>query len=200
MSEQLPENSEFEPLTRTQVLVAMGVTAVILLVVTKLWVQLGSAYILPVQISVSAIAIGLGLGGLITLTSSIVYSLWVDYRLSADLYLQLVLKPLVLPDLLWLGLLPGLSEELLFRGLMLPAFGLDAFGLAISSLCFGILHLSSPRQWSYVVWATVVGMVLGISVLMTGNLLVPIVAHIVTNWLSSALWKLGQARRDRMAS
>lgn len=200
MSEQLPENSEFEPLTRTQVLVAMGVTAVILLVVTKLWVQLGSAYILPVQISVSAIAIGLGLGGLITLTSSIVYSLWVDYRLSADLYLQLVLKPLVLPDLLWLGLLPGLSEELLFRGLMLPAFGLDAFGLAISSLCFGILHLSSPRQWSYVVWATVVGMVLGISVLMTGNLLVPIVAHIVTNWLSSALWKLGQARRDRMAN
>lgn len=200
MSEQLPENPEFEPLTRTQVLFAMGVTAIILLVVAKLWVQFGSAYILPLQISVSAIAIGLGLGSLITLTSSIIYSLWADYRLSADLYLQLVLKPLVIPDLIWLGLLPGLSEELLFRGLMLPAFGMDAFGLAISSLCFGILHLSSPRQWSYVVWATVVGMVLGLSALMTGNLLVPIVAHVVTNWLSSALWKLGQARRDSTAS
>ena len=60
--------------------------------------------------------------------SSIIYRLWPAYRQSADVYLALVLKPLILMDLIWLGLLPGLSEELLFRGVMLPALGLKLYG------------------------------------------------------------------------
>ena len=40
----------------------------------------------------------------------------------------------------------------------------------------GILHLSGSEQWPYVVWATAVGLLLGYSALLTGNLLVPIVA------------------------
>jgi membrane protease YdiL (CAAX protease family) len=127
----------------------------------------------------------------ITVGSSLVYRLWPAYRQSADFYLQLVLTPLVLPDLIWLGLLPGMSEELLFRGVMLPAVGLNATGLVASSLLFGILHLSGPQQWPYVVWATAVGLLLGFSAVATGNLLVPIVAHVVTNLVSSYLWKRG---------
>jgi hypothetical protein len=105
--------------------------------------------------------------------------------------LQLVLKPLILPDIIWLGLLPGMSEELLFRGVMLPAIGLNATGLVITSVLFGVLHLSGKQQWPYVVWASVVGLLLGFSALATGNLLIPIVAHISTNLISSYLWKLG---------
>ena len=93
-------------------------------------------------------------------------------------------------DLLWMGLLPGLSEELLFRGVMLPAIGLNWTGVIFSSLCFGVLHLSGLQQWPYVVWATVVGLAFGGSALMTGNLLVPVVAHIITNLLSSLIWKV----------
>jgi hypothetical protein len=103
----------------------------------------------------------------------------------------LVLKPLILPDIIWLGLLPGMSEELLFRGVMLPAVGLNATGLIATSLLFGVLHLSGPDQWPYVVWASIVGLLLGFSALATGNLLVPIVAHVATNLISSYLWKLG---------
>jgi hypothetical protein len=84
-----------------------------------------------------------------------------------------------------------MSEELLFRGVMLPAIGLNATGLVATSLLFGILHLSGRQQWPYVVWASVVGLLLGFSALATGNLLVPIVAHIGTNLISSYLWKLG---------
>jgi hypothetical protein len=96
----------------------------------------------------------------------------------------------VLLDLIWVGLLPGLSEELLFRGVMLPALGLNITGVVISSLCFGILHMSGVNQWPYAVWATAVGLLFGYSAVATGNLLVPIVAHVFTNLISSCIWKL----------
>jgi membrane protease YdiL (CAAX protease family) len=191
VAKPLPEHPEFEPLTRTQVLIAMGVTAVILLVVAKIWLRLSSVTLLPLQGSSEAIFLGLGIAMGITGASGLVYRLWPAYRQSADYYLQLVLKPLILPDIIWLGLLPGMSEELLFRGVMLPAVGLNATGLVATSLLFGVLHLSSPQQWPYVVWASVVGLLLGFSALATGNLLVPIVAHVATNLISSYLWKLG---------
>lgn len=191
VAKPLPEHPEFEPLTRTQVLIAMGVTAVILLVVAKIWLRLSSVTLLPLQGTSEAIFLGLGIAMGITGASGLVYRLWPAYRQSADYYLQLVLKPLILPDIIWLGLLPGMSEELLFRGVMLPAVGLNATGLVATSLLFGVLHLSSPQQWPYVVWASVVGLLLGFSALATGNLLVPIVAHVATNLISSYLWKLG---------
>ena len=190
MTKPLPEQPEFEPLTRTQLLIAMGVTAIVLLVVAKLWQHFGSVSLLPVKWNIEAFPQGLGIGLLITAASSLVYRLWPAYRQSADFYLEMVLKPLLLPDIIWLGLLPGLSEELLFRGVMLPSVGLDMPGLVITSLCFGILHLSGIEQWPYAVWASVVGFILGYSVLETGNLLVPIVAHVVTNLVSSYLWKI----------
>ncbi|MCL1467401.1 CPBP family intramembrane glutamic endopeptidase [Argonema galeatum] len=190
MTDPLPNDPEFESLTRPQLLVAMGVTAILLLVVAKLWLQFGAVSILGVKWTNSALPLGLAQGLGITAASSLVYRLWPAYRKSADMYLALVLKPLLWPDLIWLALLPGLSEELLFRGVMLPALGLDIPALVVSSLCFGILHLSGLEQWPYVIWATVVGLVLGYSALATGNLLVPIVAHIVTNLVSSCLWKL----------
>ena len=112
------------------------------------------------------------------------------YRRSADYYLELVIKPLMWIDIIWLGLLPGLSEELLFRGVMLPALGLNLAAVFISSVLFGVLHLSGNGQWRYVVWATIIGFALGYCALITGNLVVPVVAHIITNLVSGSLWKI----------
>ncbi|MDX2244285.1 MAG: CPBP family intramembrane glutamic endopeptidase [Leptolyngbyaceae cyanobacterium bins.302] len=189
---------EFTPLTRTQVLIAMGLTAVFLMLVSKLWLQFGSTLLLPVQWLTQDLLIGVGLGLGVTLASSGVYALWGAYRRSADYYLEMVLKPLALPDLIWLGLLPGLSEELLFRGVMLPAFGYDATAILFSSLCFGVLHLSSLRQWPYVVWATIVGGVFGVSALATHNLLVPMTAHVTTNFVSGCFWKWEEYRKSTL--
>lgn len=186
----LPETPEVEPLTRTQVLVAMGVTAAILLAIAKLWQNFGHVAILPVKPELEAIAWGIGVGIGITIASTFVYRIWPSYRHSADVYLELVLRPLLWPDLIWLGLLPGLSEELLFRGVILSAFGLNITALIISSVCFGVLHINGKNQWPYMIWASFVGGILGASALVTGNLLVPIVAHILTNIISSSVWKL----------
>ena len=140
--------------------------------------------------------LGLALGLVITCLSSLAYRFLPLYRKSADYYLEIVLKPLALPDLIWLGLLPGLSEELLFRGVMLPAFGFNHFAVLVSSVCFGVLHLSGSQQWAYVVWASIVGVMLGYSAFLSDNLLIPIVAHIVTNLVSSYFWKIQQKKNS----
>lgn len=183
------ENPNIEPLSRIQVLVIMGVTAVLLLIAAKLWQRLGEVVLMPIQFDWREILLGFAIAGGITVGSGILYRVWDNYRRSADFYLQLILQPLVWTDMIWLGLLPGLSEELLFRGVMLPALGFNLMAVVISSLLFGVLHLSGSQQWAYVVWATVVGFIFGLSALYTGNLLVPIVAHITTNFVSGSLWK-----------
>jgi uncharacterized protein len=188
--EQQKQEPEIPYLTRIQVLGAMGATAIILWIVAKLWLRFGDFSIFTWQWSQTDLFVGVGLGLIITVLSGLTYRFCPPYRKSADYYLDLVLKPLVLPDIIWLGLLPGLSEELLFRGVMLPALGADHVAVIVSSLCFGVLHLSGAQQWPYVVWATVVGLIFGYSAIFTGNLLVPIVAHIMTNLISSCLWKL----------
>lgn len=184
-----PRPTEFEPLTRTQVLIAMGITAVVLLGIAKGWQYVGAVSLLPFHLSKLAIIKGIVLAGLITVASTSIHWLWPAYRRSAKVYLDLVLKPLAWPDVIWLGLLPGLSEELLFRGVMLPALGQGAIALVISSVLFGTLHLSSLEQWPYMVWAIFIGFVLGTSALMSGNLFIPVVAHILTNMVSGLVWK-----------
>jgi uncharacterized protein len=188
--EQKKQEPEIPYLTRTQVLIAMGTTAIILWIVARLWLYFGNFLLFEWHWYQRDFFLGLGLGVAITALSGLTYRFWPDYRKSADYYLELVLKPLAWPDIIWLGLLPGLSEELLFRGVMLPALGLDSFAVFGSSLCFGIVHFSGSQQWPYVIWATIVGIILGYSALLSGNLLVPIVAHMTTNWISSYLWKI----------
>lgn len=190
MPDSLPPPPDLDLLTRSQVLMALALTAVLLLLLAKAWLVFGQASLLPVQVTADAIALGGGLGLVLASLSAVTYRLWPHYSASADAYLDLLLRPLTWTDLFWLGLLPGLSEELLFRGVMLPALGLTWWGVILSSLCFGLLHLLSLRHWPYALWAATVGLVLGVSACLSGNLLVPAIAHASVNWLSSGYWKL----------
>lgn len=182
-----------EPLTRIQVLVAIAATALVLLIVARLWLLFASVDQLPSHLGVYPISMGVFLGAAITIVSGVLYRIWPKYRRSAEVYLDYILKPLVLPDVLWLGLLPGISEELLFRGVMLPALGANLLALSLSSVCFGLLHMSDWRQWPYMFWATCVGGILGCSALISHNLLVPVIAHVFTNIVSGLVWKLKAA-------
>ncbi|WP_330202546.1 CPBP family intramembrane glutamic endopeptidase [Cyanobacterium sp. Dongsha4] len=176
--------------TRTQILGFMGITALILLIISQVWQRLGKINLIPVKFNLHDFSMGVLIAIAIIIASSILTRVWEDYRHSAEKYLNLIISPLIFADLIWVGLLPGLSEELLFRGVMLPAFGYDWLALILSSVFFGILHWSEVSSWHYVVWAIIIGFVLGYSAYITGNLLVPIVAHSLTNFVSSLLWKL----------
>lgn len=176
----------------------MAATALILLLIARIWLFF-EPILFPIELALADAAKGIVLGLGISAFSTLVYKLWSAYRRSADFYLSFVLAPLIPSDAVWIGLLPGMSEELLFRGVMLPAIGLNATGLLVSSLCFGVLHMSNKQQWPYAIWASLIGLVLGGSALATNNLLVPIVAHITTNFVSSLFWQLKHRHADEVS-
>lgn len=89
-------------------------------------------------------------------------------------------------DLLILASIAGLSEELLFRGVIQPwiesSWGLTA-GLIGSNIIFGLAHAVTPL---YAVLATLTGIYLGLSMDYGGdrNLLLPIVIHGLYDFLA----------------
>jgi uncharacterized protein len=82
-------------------------------------------------------------------------------------------------DLLILAAIAGVSEELLFRGVIQPwiesSWGMTA-GLIVSNIVFGLVHAVTPL---YAVLAALVGIYLGLSLDYGGdrNLLIPIIIH-----------------------
>ncbi len=114
-----------------------------------------------------------------------------ELRLAAVARLRAFSREFLAPmfrDATWLQLviicaLAGLGEEMLFRGLVQQ--GLDDaigepygvwIGLIVAGITFGLAH-SMTR--GYAIVAGLVGLYLGGVLLLTGNLLVPIVAHAV---------------------
>jgi len=85
------------------------------------------------------------------------------------------------------ALAAGWGEEMLFRGLIQPAaierFGVPS-GLVVASLVFGLFH---PLSLAYFVLASLIGLYLGYVSWASGNLLVPILAHGLYDWVALAL-------------
>jgi membrane protease YdiL (CAAX protease family) len=98
-----------------------------------------------------------------------------------------VLRPVLAPcsvlDFLGISVLAGLGEEMLFRGVF-QAFFADWLpfwaALLLASVLFGLLHSVTP---AYAALATLMGAYLGWLWVYTGNLLVPVVAHALYDFL-----------------
>jgi membrane protease YdiL (CAAX protease family) len=76
-------------------------------------------------------------------------------------------------DILAIALLSGISEELFFRGVLLPEIGLVA-----SSVVFGALHALTPL---YALWAGVTGAGFALLTIQGESLVVAIIAHATYN-------------------
>ena len=90
-------------------------------------------------------------------------------------------------DLLIVALLAGISEELLFRGVVqtwvaakVPAPLGGWSGLVISAILFGLAHCVTP---TYGVVAGLIGLYLGAIWIYTGNLLTPVATHAAYDFL-----------------
>ncbi|MEO6029961.1 MAG: CPBP family glutamic-type intramembrane protease [Candidatus Binatia bacterium] len=88
-------------------------------------------------------------------------------------------------DVAVIAALSGVTEELFFRGVLMPEIG-----VVLSSLCFGALHALCAV---YFAWATLVGAGFGALALAGGSLVTPIVAHATYN-LGALLWLRRSAR------
>jgi membrane protease YdiL (CAAX protease family) len=104
-------------------------------------------------------------------------------------------RTLTTADIVVLALLSGVSEELFFRGVLLPETGLVA-----SSVLFGLLHAANPVYFG---WATLTGAGLGVLALATDSLAAPVTAHAVYNlgaFLVLRQWEPRTAAPDGPAS
>jgi membrane protease YdiL (CAAX protease family) len=89
-------------------------------------------------------------------------------------------------DIAVIALLSGVSEEVFFRGVLLPEIGLVA-----SSLVFGLLHALNRV---YAVWAALTGAGFGLLALYGGTLVTPVVAHVTYNLGALVILRRWRAR------
>ncbi|KAF5193537.1 Abortive infection protein [Thalictrum thalictroides] len=130
--------------------------------------------------------------GLVIVISSCRYLLlqtWSDFAESSEAANQQVLSSLQPVDYIIVAFLPGVSEELLFRGALLPLFGLNWKSALVAAAVFGALHLGSGRKYSFAIWATFVGLAYGYATIVTSSIIVPITSHALNNLIGGILWR-----------
>jgi membrane protease YdiL (CAAX protease family) len=123
-----------------------------------------------------SLALGLALGALVVVVTRrlVERAAWAQELASA---LRPFARGLSGVGIVIVALFSSLGEELLFRGLLVPALG-----LWLSALLFGGLHqMKGPSRWAWVGWACVVGLLFGVVFVSTGSLLGPIAAHALIN-------------------
>lgn len=85
-------------------------------------------------------------------------------------------------DIILLSLISGFCEEIFFRGLLLPKFG-----IVLASIAFGLLHFPGLKFWFYALWAALSGALFGYLFIISHSLWVPITAHAINNIIGMIL-------------
>ncbi len=121
------------------------------------------------------LALGLGVVGLTRLATR-------HYQWARDLHTSFrdLLGPLAGSEMLILALASAVGEELLFRGALLPWFG-----VWIQAAIFAALHIGPGKRFlPWTLSAFVLGAAFGELALRTGNLGGPIAAHFAINFIN----------------
>ncbi|KAI3720380.1 hypothetical protein L6452_21296 [Arctium lappa] len=138
--------------------------------------------------------------GLVIIISSsrfLLLKTWSDFAESSEASNQQVLTSLEPIDYAVVAFLPGISEELLFRGALLPLFGMNLQSATAVAALFGILHLGSGRKFSFAIWATFVGLAYGYATIISSSLLVPMASHAINNLIGGVIWRVTHQNHHR---
>lgn len=143
---------------------------------------------LPFDARARDVAIGFGEGALI-------FSAIVGVAALLGVYQALYLSPAEdwVPLLVGTGLMAGVTEEILLRGIIfrwLEEFGGSWFALALSALLFGFLHAGNPNATlvSSLSIALAAGVLLGGAYMLTRNLWLAIGLHAGWNVTQGLVW------------
>ncbi|CAA6659635.1 unnamed protein product [Spirodela intermedia] len=118
---------------------------------------------------------------LVSASRYILLKTWPSFAESSEAANEQALSNLNPVDYLVVACLPGISEELLFRGGLLPLFGLNWTGALVVGAIFGCLHLGGDRRYSFAAWATFVGFVYGMAAVASSSIMVPMASHCLNN-------------------
>ncbi|MEM6731691.1 MAG: CPBP family intramembrane glutamic endopeptidase [Myxococcota bacterium] len=128
--------------------------------------------------------LGIGAGLFVVLFSRVAQRQFAWARALSNEF-QAILSDFSRRDAFMMALMSALGEELLFRGVLQPSFPDPLFGLLITAGIFAALHVGPSKTFlPWTVMAFVVGLMFGALALLTGDLLAPVVAHGVINFLN----------------
>ena len=99
------------------------------------------------------------------------------YMAAFKRYAREILDGMAWPAYLAGGLMAALAEEPFFRGFVLRSFDHSAVGIAVAALLFAICHWLRLSYLGFWLWAMWEGVFFGILLVLTGSLLVPMIAH-----------------------
>ena len=143
---------------------------------------------LPLAGSAKGLGIGAGFGLLL-------FSLIVGIAALFDVYN--IVGPggtgQVIPSLIAIAILPGFTEELLFRGILfrfLEKFGGSWFALALTSALFGLAHIFNDNATALSSFAIAIeaGVLLGGAYMLTRSLWMPIGLHAAWNFTQGEIY------------
>ena len=149
-----------------------------------------------IDVSVAGLGAGLAVGLAAAVPMLLLFFGALRSRWAPLVRIRHVLEESILPhfrhltwwQLLILAVLAGIGEELLFRGFLQP-FLAGRFGTAAAvvgaSLVFGLLHWITP---SYAVFASILGVYLGLLVVLSGNLVGAAVCHAVYDYVALSVY------------
>ena len=121
-------------------------------------------------------------GGLALALFGIVSTRWLvrNTRWARDLHISFrgLLGRLSGAEIAVFALTSGFAEELFFRGALQPWMGYVA-----TSIVFGAVHLGPSRKFlPWTIWAVAMGFLFGAVYAVSGQLIGPMLAHIVVNY------------------
>lgn len=158
-----------------------------LLVIALLWAFFGKIPLRamcapmfpPVLIGVG-VGVGLLVMNMLTLTVGVRYFAWCRrIKVLMDDDVAPLFRGFSVGAALLLAVMSGISEEVLFRGVLQTQWGLVA-----ASILFGLAHIWRKDALVYGVYAAVIGVLLGGVYMLTHNLWAPILAHVVNNFVA----------------
>lgn len=138
--------------------------------------------------------------GLVVLISSsrfLLLKTWSDFAESSEASNRQVLTSLEPLDYAFVAFLPGISEELLFRGALLPVLGINFASATAVAALFGILHLGNGRKFSFAIWATFVGLAYGYATILSSSLFVPMASHAINNLIGGVIWRISNPNNQK---
>ncbi|MEM9864950.1 MAG: CPBP family intramembrane glutamic endopeptidase [Myxococcota bacterium] len=136
------------------------------------WLELEPSMEIVVSLSLAAVLVALGVGSTRVLVRR------TPWARRLHVAFRELLVPLSSKEIVFFAISSGIAEELFFRGALQPWAG-----FAITSVVFGLVHLGPSRAfWPWTVWAVVMGFLLGAIYECTGQLIGPVVAHVLINY------------------
>ncbi|KAI0492675.1 hypothetical protein KFK09_026951 [Dendrobium nobile] len=153
------------------------------------WSILDTSAEVPFGLEMQDVPLTIGTVALISSCRYILLKTWPEFSESSEAANQQVLGSLQALDYLVVAFLPGISEELLFRGALLPLLGLNWESAIVVGAIFGGLHLGGGRRYPFAIWASFVGFTYGMATIMSSSVIVPMVSHSLSNLIGAIHWR-----------